>query len=373
MSTIRRERQIPLVLHVLPLDLVRGGQAQVRALCDQLDEPRQRHRTLTLFISDEGVLRPDFSLGVRPGRLRSLGFHPLAYSRLRRTLQRLRPAIVIAHGSESLKYAAFASPSRVPRIYHRIGLSGPKLKRPVNRSLYRATVRRADAIVAVSDNVLQDLHRVLRRPPKRELVIPNARDSNAFSPGADRPRAATTPRLLFVGHLSESKRPAMFLDIVAQLTQQNLAVCGVMVGDGPLLSSLRARAGAIGVRMLGRRGDVAQLMKEGDLFVFTSGANSEGLPGVLIEAGLTGLPIVTTDAPGARDVVLDGETGFVVGVDDLDGMISKLRRLISDPSLRAKMGDAARSHCVATFSIEASAMKWRNLIDELIDASSSIR
>lgn len=363
----------PLVLHILPLDLARGAQAHARLLCDALDGPTQRHRSITLFASESGALRPDSSLGVAPSQLRALGFHPLAFWRLRRQVRGMNPAVVVAHGSEPLKYASLATPSRIPLVYHRVGLSGPQLRNPIRRFLHRSTIHRANAVVAVSAEVLEDLHRIHPERPEREVIIPNARDIIAFSPPTTRHGNGTTPRLLYVGHLAESKRPALFLEAVERLVGEGHDIRGVMVGDGPLLESLRPKAEAIGVQMLGRRHDVARLMAEGDILVFTSGPNSEGLPGVLIEAGLAGLPVVSTEAPGVRTVVVDGQTGFVVGSDDLDGMIWKLGLLISDRLLRAKMGSAAREHCVAAFAIESGAERWRELIDELISVTSTSR
>ena len=364
MADVPGQRSAPLVIHILPLDLARGAQAQVRALCDQMDGPEQRHHSITLFASEDGALRPESTLGVTASRLRTLGFHPLAYSRLRRLIRERNPVVVVAHGSEPLKYASLATPSHTPLVYHRVGMSDRKLKSPVRRFLHRSAIGRASAVVAVSEEVLQDLHRIVRKPPEREQVIPNARDTTAFSPPTTGRDSNTAPCLLFVGHLSDSKRPDMFLQALEKLMEEGYDFSGVMVGDGPLLQSLRPRAEDIGVRMLGRRDDVARLMAEADVLVFTSLAGHEGLPGVLIEAGLTGLPVVGTDAPWARTVIIDGKTGFVV--DNLDAMISKLGLLISDSSLRAKMGTAARAHCEAAFTIEASANRWRELIDELV-------
>ena len=63
-----------------------------------------------------------------------------------------------------------------------------------------------------------------------------------------------------------------------------------MVGDGPLATTLIPLAAAHGVELLGRRSDVPELLRQSDVFVFTSLPTGEGMPGVLIEAGLSGLP-----------------------------------------------------------------------------------
>ena len=90
------------------------------------------------------------------------------------------------------------------------------------------------------------------------------------------------------------------------------------------------------------------------------------MPGVLIEAGLCGLPVVTADVPGARAVVGDGTTGLVVSSDDFDGMVDAVRRLVIDEDLRIKMGRAARERCVVRFSTDASSEQWQDLFGKLI-------
>ncbi len=94
------------------------------------------------------------------------------------------------------------------------------------------------------------------------------------------------------------------------------------------------------------------------------------MAGVLIDAGLSGLPIVATDVPGAADVVADGESGFVVPVDDRDGLVDAVASLVVDGDRRRAMGRAARAHC-QRFTIGASADRWRRLIDELSAGSRS--
>jgi glycosyltransferase involved in cell wall biosynthesis len=92
------------------------------------------------------------------------------------------------------------------------------------------------------------------------------------------------------------------------------------------------------------------------------------MPGVLIEAGLCGLPAVTTAVPGAATVVEDGVTGFVVDVDDRDALIERAGRLAADADLRARMGSAARARCVQRFSIQTSARRWQALFDRVLRA-----
>jgi glycosyltransferase involved in cell wall biosynthesis len=97
------------------------------------------------------------------------------------------------------------------------------------------------------------------------------------------------------------------------------------------------------------------------------------VPGVLIEGGLSALPIVATDVPGVRTVVEDGTTGYVVDVDDLDGMVAHLARLIEDPDHRRTMGEAARARCVEHFSIQAIGALWLGLLTPLLPPGTGTR
>jgi glycosyltransferase involved in cell wall biosynthesis len=135
-----------------------------------------------------------------------------------------------------------------------------------------------------------------------------------------------------------------------------------MVGDGPLRSGLEEGAAAAGVEALGERGDVPELMRGADVFVFPSLPEGEGMPGVLIEAGLSGLPVVATDVPGVGSVVEEGVTGSIVGIDDFDALCDRVSDLLADSGRRRTMGSAARSRCESEFSIEVCAKRWRELL-----------
>ncbi len=98
------------------------------------------------------------------------------------------------------------------------------------------------------------------------------------------------------------------------------------------------------------------------------------MPGVLIEAGLSGLPVVATDVPGVASIVRDGVTGFVVGVDDVEAMAAAAGRLLEDPELRTAMGTAAREHCLTHFSLAVVAERWLALLEPLLaEATATLR
>lgn len=353
------------VLHVLPSDAARGAQVFARDLQAALDGPGEEHLILTIFDGGEAVLEPDLRLEVPMGRLRAIGGDPRALQAVRGALDRIQPDVVVAHGGEPLKYVAPAADGRFALVYYAIGTVTPPARTGWRAGLYRWLLGRCDAVAGVSTETLEEATELYGVRPDRQVLLPNGRDPETYRP-ADTDRPAAGPvTAIFVGHLTATKRPGWFLDTVGRLQAGGWDVRGLLVGDGPLAGEVRAAAPAAGVEVLGRRHDVADLLRATDVLVFPSEPESEGMPGVLIEAGLCGLPVVATRVPGAATVVEDGRTGFLVDPDDFDALVERTAHLVDDAGLRRAMGTAARERCTARFSQEVVLDGWRQLLAAL--------
>jgi glycosyltransferase involved in cell wall biosynthesis len=101
------------------------------------------------------------------------------------------------------------------------------------------------------------------------------------------------------------------------------------------------------LRMLGYRTDIAALLAASDIFTLPS--RFEGLPMSVIEAMLTGLPVVATNVRGPAEQVIDGETGLSIPAGDSAALGTALGRLVRDPDLRARMGQAGRQRALACY------------------------
>ncbi|MBE0533486.1 MAG: glycosyltransferase family 4 protein [Rhodospirillales bacterium] len=101
------------------------------------------------------------------------------------------------------------------------------------------------------------------------------------------------------------------------------------------------------ISFLGYRGDVDELLRAADIFTLPS--HREGMPRSIIEAMMSGLPVVATHIRGSREEVVDGETGFLVPVRDAGRLTAALQRLVTDGRLRSRLGAAGRQRALAQF------------------------
>jgi|GEM_PF-1694333 len=363
------------VLHIVPCDITRGAQVYARMLRETLDEAPSTHRTMSLFRTPPAALAPDFTLDVPLTWRRRCGVDPIVVRKLRHFLRTWCPHVLVAHGGESLKYVAFARQKQTVAVYYKIGMSAQDLRGFARRALYRACIRRMDALVTVSEETRTELERLFGVSRSDVKVIPNARDADTYCPRSDTrisvvrsesdADARETVQIVTVGQLVKEKRPALFLAVVRALRDEGLPVTGIMVGEGPLLRELSPLAEKAGVSLLGRREDVPALLAASDIFLFTS--ETEGLPGVLLEAGLSGLACVTTEVPGAHEIVAHKVTGFVVEKDDFSGLVNSAAQLVCDAGLRRRFGAAARTRCREKFSFDMVAAAWNALFADIVE------
>ena len=128
----------------------------------------------------------------------------------------------------------------------------------------------------------------------------------------------------------------------------------VIVGDGPQSAELLRHRDAIStplhVRFAGHRSDVADLLPHAD--VFWIGSEYEGQSNSVIEAMQAGVPVVASDIAGNRDLVLPGETGFIVDLGDTADFARQTHKLLEDPELARRMGEAAKQRIANEFSVE---------------------
>ena len=243
------------------------------------------------------------------------------------------------------------------------------LVRRVDLRLARTVFRRADLVCPVSEDLGRQLAAV--EPQARLRVVPNVVDIELFRPTAQRrERRADDPlRLLNVASLDEKKGHAVLLDAVARLRARGLPVTLDIVGEGELRGALEARADLLGIAGVVRfRGlllpaEVAELMREADLFVLPS--RFENLPVVLLEALASGLPAVATAVGGVGEIV-DARSGELASPGDPE----RLADAIAAVGERLGSFDPAALHAraAARYGRDAVGDTWDGIYEDLAKA-----
>jgi glycosyltransferase involved in cell wall biosynthesis len=352
------------VVHVIPSPRGRGAQRAARILVDRLNQlGPPRHRLLALYEGPTEV-DADFSLAhtSKPGRPAE-GFDPRLALRLRTTLRRMHPAVVVAHGGDAMKYVLPAViGSGTPLVYCVIGTYAGPTRAP-HVLMWKRIMAAASLVVAVGHEVAEECTGRFGARRERVVEIPNGRDPTLYHPRHG--RAGDPPTLIFVAALTSQKRPHRFVEVVQRLRTTGRSFEAMMVGDGPLAASVTPVAEAEGIEVLGARPDVPDLLRSADLFLFTSLPAGEGMPGVLIEAGLSGLASVSTRVPGAAEVLDEGVTGLVVE-DSTTAMADAVGQLLDHADRRSAMGAAAHIRCEAAFNLDLMARRWEDALQPLL-------
>jgi glycosyltransferase involved in cell wall biosynthesis len=143
----------------------------------------------------------------------------------------------------------------------------------------------------------------------------------------------------------------------------------LIIGDGPQRENLERYRRLVRiedkVHFLGHRADVPRILPHFDLLWLASGY--EGLPNVVMEALVTGVPVVATDIPGNRELITPDEQGYLVGVGDRAGFARHAQWILEDPALRERLGSAGRRRMLDEYSVARMVERHAALYRELLD------
>jgi glycosyltransferase involved in cell wall biosynthesis len=205
-------------------------------------------------------------------------------------------------------------------------------------------LRRSSLVVVNAEAVRAFAVKRYGAAPDRVALVYNGVDLERFRPAPSRRREAE--RIGTIGSLTAKKNPALYAALSRVMRARFPGIRCLHVGEGPLRAEVESR-GAGALEVLGSSDAPERFLADLDVFVLTS--EHEGCPNVLVEAMACGLPSVTTDAGGAREVVREGVTGFVVARGDLDALVDRVSRLLADAALRERMARAARAEAEERF------------------------
>jgi glycosyltransferase involved in cell wall biosynthesis len=363
------------------LDRIAGAEQQVMLLARGLRQRGWRVSVIVLSgsggsaaseLTNAGVTF--LSLGMRKGLA-----DPRGWLRLHKWLCREQPDVVHAH----LPHAAWLS--RWSRLAASVPLAIDTLHSSATGKRcrqfgYACSRWLPDHVTAVSEAAAAS-HLAAGMVNSGQIsVLANGIDVNRWKPDA-RTRSEARRELgigddflwLSVGRLEAVKDYPTLLNALAQAPK---AARLVVLGTGPLEAELKQTAEGLGlgqrVKFAGFSANVSRWMQAADGFVHSS--LYEGLPMVLLEAGACGLPAVATDVPGTREVIVQGETGWLAPAGDPERLGETMNWLMhTPPKKRRAIGRQARQHVVEHFSLDVVLDRWEELYVDLLERKNANR
>ena len=361
------------VVHIIPTLDQGGAEKQLCLLSAHLDRSRFETHVIVLTHSGprEASLRahgiPVHSIGKR-GK-----FDPTAYWRLKAKLLELRPDIVHTWLFAANSYGrAAARAARVPVI-----IAGERCVDPWKTWWHLAIDRRllnTTTAVVTNTAAVTQFYAQRKLPVDRFVVIPNAVEPPEF-PRLTRAevyaRMGLEPReklVMAIGRLWPQKG---YRDLIWSGELLHVAypqVWFVIVGEGPererLMHYRDQVRGDDSVRFVGQRTDAAQLLSGADLL--WNGSLYEGQSNTILEAMSLGVPVVATDIPGNRDLVVDDTTGYLYKLGDVATLTRKTNYLLNHPEVAERFGAAGLARTRDEFSVKLMVERHAELYERLV-------
>lgn len=293
---------------------------------------------------------------------------PSAYFRLKRTLRKLCPDLVHTWIFAANSYGrAAARAVGVPTI-----LGSERCvdlwKTTRHFMVDRYLAKRTTALTTNSAGV-RDFYAEHGIAPERFQIIPNGIEPLA-APRSDQGEVARAlglaadRRWIFaVGRLWPQKRYRDLIWAGEMLGEMRGDTTLVIVGDGPQAGELLRYRDAVTdshrVALVGARNDVASLLPHGHAYWI--GSAYEGQSNGVMEAMRAGLPVIASDIPGNRDLVIEAETGYLVGLGDAAQFAAMTHALLEDDALRRRLGEAGRQRIETEFTVSAMIERHQQL------------
>lgn len=289
--------------------------------------------------------------------LRRVSINPLSDARLLFSLYRLfrenAPDLILPYTIKPVIYGLVAGwLARVPRRYALITGLGYTFAEKRNvflswvaRSLYRIALGRSHKVFFQNpdDEKLFRQLGILRSDVPSVVVSGSGVNIEHYSV---RPHPSGQPVFLLIGRLLGAKGVREYADAARSVRVRASAVRFLLAGwiddnpDAISQSELSAYVDDGVLEYIGKLDDVRDAIACSTIYVLPS--YREGTPRTILEAMAMGRAIITTDAPGCRETVIDGENGFLVPVKSVDALVDAMMKFIEDPALAARMGRRSR-------------------------------
>ena len=363
------DQELIRVMRIIARMNVGGPAVQVSGLMRGFSSIDFDHRLYTGFCAaDEADYLDTVATDVKATRIQgfgrrvSLGGDIKAFVSLIKEIRSFKPHVIHTHTAKAGFLGRIASivslqPSIRVHTFHGHLLNGyfGAFKRRLVIIAEQVLAMFTHQLLAVGDKVRQDLLAVGIGNSKKFGLMPPGLEIGQLSNKKDSQESyglsTATLQCAYVGRVTQIKRPDRFLDVVAEIKRRGVELEFFMAGEGELLGSCRERIARenLPVKVLGWQSNIEKVLSAADIVVLTS--DNEGTPLSLIQAGMAGLPVVTTNVGSVPEVILDGVTGIITGID-VQEIADALEKLVHDRALRQQLGKTAQEFTLANFGVQ---------------------
>ncbi len=366
------------VMHVIDTGGPGGAETVFAQVATGLD-PR-RFRSTPIVPSRAWLAATLEARGAIPVIAPAQGSFNLAYLlKLRSLAQRTQTDVIIAHLYGSAVYASLLG--RLGSIPVIAVLHGQTDIAVADRfAVWKAAIVRRGSreVVFVSDELRRELAPRLGLRANRCTVIPNGVDTDRFFPAPDRSlrtELAMPDDAMLIGAIGNVRTPKAY-DVllraarllVDRIPRVHLVIAGD--ADNALGRELGALRDALGLRsqvtFLGLRADIAQILRNLDVFVLSS--RTEGFSIACVEAMACGIPVVATRSGGPEEILRD-DAGLLVPTGDPGALAAAIERLIESPDLAQRLASTALARVCAHYSLATMLDRYERLVTSLADES----
>ena len=360
------------VLHIIPTLDRSGAEKQLMLLATRL--ARDEFDPHVCVLSRSGPYEQDLKqAGVSVTVIgKHLKIDPAAFFRLKRHVASLRPDVVHTWLFAANSYGRAAALAAGVRHIVAAERCVDPWKVWHELAIDRWLAGRTDRIVVNSSGV-RDFYVRHGLPVEKFVVIPNGIEPpgpSDLTRGELLAELGMPPHVRLigaVGRLWPQKRIKDLIWAADLLKVVRDDVHLLVIGDGPHRQRLEHFRRQVRiedkVHFLGHRGDVPRLMPHFDALWL--GSEYEGLPNAVMEAMIAGVPVVATDIAGNRDLVITGESGYLVPLGDRAAFGRQTNKLLDNPELAKRFGEAARRRMLTEFSVERMVERHVQLYREL--------
>lgn len=354
-----------------------GAERVISNLATSLDP--ERYRAILCLFRPGWIQERSESRGVRTYIIPTHGMTDWRWAlQFKRLLRQEQVDVIHAHEFDANVQGAFvATLSGIPLIatVHGKNYFWEKFRR---RLAYRWVSRRA-TMVAVSENLKQFIVEKVGASPDRIKVVYNGVDApkqcdpaevNACRKELGLPE--NNQIVGVVGNLYPVKGHQYLIEGIPAVLQKCSNTSFVFAGRGDLETTLKEQVHRLGlearVHFLGLRQDISRILALLDVFVLPS--LSEGLSMAILEAMIAGKPVVATQVGGNPELVLDGETGFLVPPRDSQALASSVAMLLMSKQRAIQFGERGKRRAEGQFSLNSMVRTYQTLYDERLRSNS---